>query len=211
MTDTQIQYVLSNTDTKICGQFREDQLNRPFVNNRSRKTPDLLAVVLGMTVLLSAYPVYSSTPVYETPQISLISMLEEDTTKVEDNKEYIEIEFEVLSKVTREPIPLAKVIVKGKFGEFYAGALTDLDGIGMLKLTPDQLDGALNLEVNSLDYENKVLDWNRNWRHNKRYQIELEERLILKGDVYILPEKKAKRKQKRAERKSSKIVGKIKF
>lgn len=201
MTDTQILYVLSSADTKICGQFRKDQLNRSITMDRNRRVPDLLAVVLGITVLLSAYPAYSGVPVYETPEISLISMLGEDTTKVEDNDEYIEIEFEIVSKDSHEPIPFAKVIVKGKFGEFYAGALTDSDGIGLLKLTTDQLDLAMILEISSLDFENKVLNWNRDWHHKKRYQIELEDGLMLMGDVYILPEKKAKRKQKREARK----------
>lgn len=214
MSDTQIHYVLSNSNTSVCGRFREDQLNRDFVVQRYRNAPDLLAVVLGMTVLLSAYPAYSNSPVYETPQISLINMLDEDTVKVSDDHDYVKIQFEIVSKEFQEPIPFAKVIVKGVDGEIYAGAESDFDGIASFKLTPDQLEGASILAVQSFDYGNEVFVWDANWKGDNRYKIELENQVILlKGDVYIEPikDKKTERQQRREDRKQPKKMGKFKF
>ncbi len=214
LSDTQIQYLLANSNGRICGQFREDQLNRAISVDRYRSAPDLLAVVLGMTVLLSAYPTYSSDLSYEAPRISLISMLNDDTTQVEKHQDYANIQFLIVSEETQEPIPFVKVILRGQNGEVYFRAESDFDGIVSFKLTPDQLDGAVSLQLRSYDYVDTLLNWDQSWVADGTYTIPLyNEIIMLRGDVEFVPmeKRKSERQQKREERRNKKTVGKIKF
>lgn len=184
MTDTQIQYLLAQSEGKMCGRFRQDQLNRAMVIGQRRNSPDLLAVVLGMTLLLCTYPVQASQELrYDSP-ISLIALVQDDSINVNAADEQIIMRFKVLDDSTQEPIPFATVIAYGENEAFFAGAQSDFDGIAELKLTPEQYEEVKFLKLRSVETGEETLAWEGFWKADKLNVIELtSNQILLQGDI----------------------------
>ncbi|GAB5418392.1 MAG: hypothetical protein Crog4KO_15040 [Crocinitomicaceae bacterium] len=178
MSDTQIHYLIAQSKGKVCGNFREDQLNRAMMISEHRKSPDLLSVVLGMSLLVIAYPSYSSDTMISTPSYSLIEQLQYQES-IEDGHEYIQLRFQVLDAATGESIPFVKLQILDENDEFVAGAYSDFDGNIELKLSPDQFDAAKKVATIALDYEDKQLEWNEDWKAENSIAIHLNSEVAI--------------------------------
>lgn len=187
MSDTQIYYLLQQSDGKICGRMHKSQLNRTLIAPTAEKSPDLLAVVLGFSLLMSAYPAYSQEEKQVVPEISLIEQLNDDSTQIDLGHDYVQMQFVFVDEETSEPIPFLKVRVYGENGTFYAGANSDFDGMVKIQLSPDQFDGADSLLISSVYYGDVDLAWDRNWSKDKIQTIPLSpDEVFLQGDVIIV-------------------------
>lgn len=217
MSDTQLYYILQQSQGKICGRMNKSQLNRPLVEPAIQKSPDLLAVVLGLTLLMSVYPSYAQEERGASPEISLIEQLNEDSTKIDLGHDYIQMRFEFIDENTGEPIPFLKAIVQGEYGNFYAGAFSDFDGNAVFQLSPDQFDSADSLRLTSIDIGDVNLEWNKDWSKDRVNQIllstEQAEVVIMMGAVVEVSTadyrrgsrqyKREMRRMKRQERRES--------
>ncbi len=178
MSDIQIHYLMSQSKGKMCGNFREDQLNRTMMISERRKTPDLLSVVLGLSLLAVAYPSYSSDAVISAPNYSLITQLKNQESFA-DGHEYIELRFQMLDAATGEAIPFVKFQILDENDEFIAGAYADYDGYIDLKLSPDQLAAAKKVSTISLDYEDMELEWGQDWNSESTVVIHLNSEVTI--------------------------------
>jgi hypothetical protein len=188
----------------MCGHFRKDQLNRTIISARQHRSPDLLGVILGMTLLLSTYPVYANTVSDKVPSISLIEMIDLVDAKPADGHEYVILNFQVIDAETSEPIPFVKIILMNENDEMVYGAVTDIDGFVKLKLTPDQMEAGNTLLFKSYDFIEKTIDWDSNWRSELLQTIELDETIyLIDGMMIMMPEEDSKegRTLKRSARK----------
>jgi len=187
MSDAQIYYVLQQSEGKVCGRMNKNQLNRPLAGPTIQKSPDLLAVVLGLTLLMSVYPSYAQEENQAAQEISLIEQLNEDSTQIDLGHDYVQMRFQFVDENTGEPIPLIKARVIGEYGNFYVGGFSDFDGRVSFQLTPDQFDSADSLLVSSIDIGDVNLVWNKNWSKDKIEVIPLSsDELLIQGDMVVV-------------------------
>ncbi len=191
LSDTQILHIIQQSEGGMCGHFRSDQLNRSLMIERVRRSPDLLAVVLGMALLLSTYSAHSSPMLDANPPISLIEMLQSSEEIPADGHEYIEMKFRLVDAETGEAIPFLAVSVHDDFDVILAGAASDVDGILTLKLSPDQMAAASYLNIRSFDYAEKKIEWEKNWKAGAIRELELSQaHYLIDGFMIIEPEEK---------------------
>lgn len=187
LSDTQIQYILSNSEGKICGQMRASQMNRPMMPPSQRSAPDLLAVVLGITLLMTTTPAYSSNLGSLESPISLIEMVDSDSTKSDGDHDYIQMRFQFIDATTGESLPFIKAKVMGDGGTMFGGAMSDFDGFATFQLTPDQFDRADSLILQSLEFEDQTIQWNVNWAKDSVQVVELSsDTSMLRGNMELV-------------------------
>ncbi|GAB5418393.1 MAG: hypothetical protein Crog4KO_15030 [Crocinitomicaceae bacterium] len=191
LSDSQILHIIQQSDGGMCGHFRSDQLNRSLMIERVRRSPDLLAVVLGMALLLSAYPSHSSPMMDTNPPISLIEMLNSGEELTADGHEYIEMKFRLIDAETDEVIPFLSVSLHNESGVLLAGAISDIDGMLTFKLSPDQKAAVSYLDIRSFDYAEKTIQWDKSWKAGSIKELELnQEHYLIDGLMIIEPEEK---------------------
>lgn len=188
MSDTQLAYVLQNMNGSTCGHFRKDQIDRAISIAKERRSPDLLAVVLGMTLLLSTYPAFANEAEPKSPEISLIEMLSNPETKPIDGHEYINVKFRIVHAETKEPLPFISIAIYDSNDVVITGAISDEAGYLTFKLTPDQKASAAYLGVRALQYEENVFQWDEKWKDGFNGELELQEmEYLIDGFMIIEP------------------------
>ncbi|GAB5418391.1 MAG: hypothetical protein Crog4KO_15050 [Crocinitomicaceae bacterium] len=203
MSDTRIYHHLTQSNGKACGRIRKDQLNRVMRLESHRNSPNLLSVVLGMTLLLSTYPVQANELQMSFAPITLIDQLDKNE-ELKDGHEPIRLRFRIIDEETLEPIPFVKLYVLGENDEVYTGVVTDFDGYGTIELSPDHLESAKTLHLNGIEYGETRLTWSEVWETEGTHDIKLtsiysREDLIMVGGISLdtVYDKKTTRKQKR--------------
>lgn len=164
LSDTQLAYIIQNSNGAACGHFRKDQLNRAISVAKERRSPDLLAVVLGMTLLLSTYPAFASPTSEHTPKVSLIEMLQEPQNIPADGHEYIEIKLQLVDGDTKSPLAYVTLVLHDENDVAIAGATSDENGYLVFKLTPDEKAQAKYCKVRSFDFVERIIEWNEEWK-----------------------------------------------
>ena len=205
VSDSQLLYILDHSNGEICGRFNARQLNRPLAKSLHSNGPDLLAVVLGITLLMTTYSVQANEAQQYAPEVSLVQMLDDTTKQADKGHYYIIVKFQILDEETKEPIPFVKVKVLGKEENSFYNVLSDIDGIVEVNLTPDQFDAVHSVFLAALEYERVTLDWNPDWKQNDINEINLTQNwqeVELMGEVVIFDSrtKREIRKENREER-----------
>lgn len=205
VSDSQLQYILDHSNGEVCGRFSVDQLNRPLMKSSHTHGPDLLAVVLGMTLLMTTYSAQATEIRQVIPEISLIQMLE-DTSKLDQGHESVIVKFQLLDQQSYEPIPFVRVKISGENGVAMPYAMSDFDGNVKIQLSPDQYDAADSILFNSFEYTDVSIPWNPKWKDLQRNEIlmypEWREVVVMMGAVSFDDgrSKREIRKQNRREK-----------
>ncbi len=212
MSDSRIYYHLSQPNGSTCGRLKLDQLNRVLQPESYRNGPDLLGVVLGMTLLLSSYPVQANETYMSFAPITLIDQLNRNE-ELKDGHEPIIVRFRIIDEQSLEPIPAAKVFVQGENDAIYARVLTDFDGYGTIELSPDQLESAKTLMLSAYEYGKTTIEWNDDWESGGTCDIKFAHQYSITememiGAIRFTPVNKRKaariqRRESRRERKSN--------
>ncbi|XOV68930.1 MAG: hypothetical protein ACFHU9_07040 [Fluviicola sp.] len=205
---SQVHYILKQSNGRTCGRFNVNQLNRDLDLGKRRNAPDLLGVILGMTLLLTTYPVLASEESLVPAPISLIEEIQKEHAILKDGHEYIKVRFQVIDANTADPAIFVKVILKNEQNVVIGGAVSDLDGYVTLNLSPDQMKEVSSVTFNSLEHSELILDWNQgeNWDLEGINIIELtkteESELMMVGIIIeVKNPRKVQRQQKRESRK----------
>ncbi|MCR9172922.1 MAG: carboxypeptidase-like regulatory domain-containing protein [bacterium] len=213
MSDTQLHYVIQHSNGDLCGHIRKDQLNRPLNIHEFKNGPDLLAVVLGLTLLMSTYSAQAEDSKMFSAPISLIEEIEKDSTETSVNDAFIKIRFQVLDNETGEPLPFANVRLKNSQGETIGGAQSDFDGFALLRLTPDLYNATDSVQFECIGYSDSVCAMNEDWKKHEVNEIRLNEiymDIYEVGGISTSPavsrknHRKYKREQRRERRKERK-------
>lgn len=180
LSDTQLQHVLQQIEGPACGHFRKDQLNRNIRIAKEKRGPDLLAVVLGLSLLVTALPSYADNSQYQNAPISLIELLKDDVPSLYDGHEHIRIKMYVHDKETYEPLLGAKVVLRDSNDVILAGAISDFDGYATLLLSPDIMDAGVEVSFEHIGYVKVTLEWSKDWQsgHVQNVAMNAEEYLI---------------------------------
>ncbi|XOV68929.1 MAG: hypothetical protein ACFHU9_07035 [Fluviicola sp.] len=166
LSDTQIAYILQNSKGKMCGHFRENQVNRSIRIPKEQRGPDLLAVVLGMSLLLSACPAYSNSTEHDTPSVSLIEMLKDNPKCISptDDHEYIKIKLQIVDGDNDAPLRHTSVTLLDENEAIITSTVSDENGYVTFSLTPDQKEKVRILKVEAVDYSNTRVLWDQDWQ-----------------------------------------------
>lgn len=175
LSDYQLVQLLES-NTKLCGKFKPEQLNKEIASVKNNYYPQLGAL-LGVSALLAiAAPVYAQNNVTNTIKIEQQKEINNTTVKSKVLKDSIQVSGQVFY----EEVPLegVNIIVKGS----NYGTQTDANGNFSLKIHKEQNGKYPVLEIFYIGFESQQIKV----KHSTGFQkIQMKEDMVVLGMVIV--------------------------
>lgn len=196
LSDTEVMNILRHTSGKVCGRFRQSQLERPLLLSpkQSKSASPRYYKMLAAVLLLSAAPniqaqtdgqlsnaIQNKEQVIQSQVTDSISPAKENTPVAINNKLTGNI-FDQSGKILEYG---ASIIIKGT----QVGTMTDADGSFSLTI-PDALitNDEISFIISSLGYEEVIFKTKANAIPRSKDFYLLEDKVII-GEVIIVSDK----------------------
>ena len=166
-----------DTDRKLCGKFKPEQLNRDISSLENTKYSKT-GLLLGVTTLLSlSTPIFGQNKLHQvikTEQSDLVNTDIENTQKLTDS---IQLKGNVFDQ--NGGLPGANIFFKGQS----YGVQTDFDGNFSINIEKKEIKKNLILVISYIGFETQEININEKTEFLK---IKMVEDQVLMGEVIII-------------------------
>ena len=187
MNDQQVMEIISQSSSKICGQFREKQLNYTYSKIEEKNTNAVFPSLISSLLLfgtVSCIGDINTSQIHQTPITTQI-LMSEDTdafSKKITQDLVMEISGLVLDADNKQPIPYVVITLK----DTKIVARTDENGYFKLTIPEEIKAEFITLQLHYIGYE--VMEYSVN-RLSENQPIELylaPQEMLLLGEVEII-------------------------